>query len=50
MSSESALQKCLWRNLAHVSGLVQANGIVPNLKFLGVLACRNDRCAQTDEK
>ena len=33
-----------------VGGLVQVNGMVPNLKFLGALICRDNRCAQTDEK
>ena len=33
-----------------VGGLVQVHGMVPNLKFLGALICRDDRCDQTDEK
>ena len=31
-------------------GLVQVHGMVPNLKFLGALICRDNRCDQTDEK
>lgn len=33
-----------------VGGLVQVNGMVPSLKFLGALICRDNRCAQTDER
>ena len=33
-----------------VGGLVQVSGMVPNLKFLGALICRDNRCNQMDEK
>lgn len=33
-----------------IDGLLQVHGLVPNLKFLGALICRDDRCDQTDEK
>lgn len=33
-----------------VEGVMQVHGMVPNLKFLGALVCRNDRCSETDEK
>ena len=33
-----------------VGGLVKVSGMVPNLKFLGALVCRDNRCAQTDER
>ena len=33
-----------------VGGLVQIHGMVPNLKFLGALVCRDNQCKQMDEK
>ena len=33
-----------------VGGSVKVQGMVPNLKFLGALICRDDRCDQMDEK
>ena len=33
-----------------VGGLVPVQGMVPNLKFLGALICRDNKCTQTDEK
>ena len=33
-----------------VGGLVRINGMVPNLKFLGALVCRDNRCSQTEER
>ena len=33
-----------------VGGLVKINGMVPNLKFLGALVCRDNRCSQTEER
>lgn len=33
-----------------VGGLVQVHGMVPNLKFLGALVCRDNQCKQMDEK
>lgn len=33
-----------------VGGLVPVQGMVPNLKFLGALICRDNTCVHTDEK
>ena len=33
-----------------MGGLVKVNGMVPNLKFLGALICRDNRCSQTEER
>ena len=33
-----------------VGGLVKVNGMVPNLKFLGALVCRDNRCSQMEER
>ena len=33
-----------------VGGSVQVHGMVPNLKFLGALVCRDNQCKQMDEK